>query len=398
MNDKTTLLVAGVQMDVAIGEHGQNRDRMEHYLRQAAGQGAKLIVFPECALSGYCFESLDEARPHAEGIPGPSTERLAAVCRELNVFAVVGLLEADGRRLFNAAALLGPAGVIGSYRKVHLPYLGIDMWTTPGDRPFAVWDTGPARVGMSICYDAAFPEASRVMALQGADVICLPTNWPPGAECTADFVINARALENHVYFVAANRVGTERGFTFIGRSKICDTAGRVLALAGDDQEQIIYAEIDPAIARRKHVIRVPGKHEIHRFADRRPELYGQIVEPVTIPSPWPGRHAVSAPTRRQRIEGLLADDPHDVFLRYGLALEHDKEGNHERGLLLLGELMRQQPPYVAAFFMSAQILERHDRVEEARDALRSGIETARMQGEQHAAGEMAEFLAQLGNR
>jgi predicted Zn-dependent protease len=104
------------------------------------------------------------------------------------------------------------------------------------------------------------------------------------------------------------------------------------------------------------------------------------------------------PSRRERLEAMLADDPQDRFLRYGLAMELDKEGEHERGLSLLADLAREDPPYVPAFFMSAQILERHDRVGEARCVLREGIEAARVQGDSHAAGEMAEFLAQLGGR
>jgi predicted amidohydrolase len=131
---------------------------------------------------------------------------------------------------------------------------------------------------MSICYDGAFPEPSRAMALDGADLIVLPTNWPPGAECTAEFVINTRAMENNVYYMAVNRVGVERGFRFIGKSKICGPNGDVLALANHEDETILYAEIDPAKARRKRIIRVPGKHEIDRFADRRPEMYGRLVE------------------------------------------------------------------------------------------------------------------------
>jgi 5-aminopentanamidase len=131
---------------------------------------------------------------------------------------------------------------------------------------------------MNICYDGAFPEAARVMALDGADLIVLPTNWPPGAECTAEFVINARAMENHVYYLAVNRVGTERGFRFIGQSKICGPHGEVLAEARHENEAILYAEIDPALARRKRVVRVPGLHEIDRFADRRPEMYRRLAE------------------------------------------------------------------------------------------------------------------------
>lgn len=269
--------IAGVQMDVIFGDREANVVRIAERLRETAHAGARLTVFPECAVPGYCFDSLDEGREHAEPIPGPSTLRLADTCRELSTYAVVGLLESDGERLFNAAALIGPSGIVAGYRKVHLPYLGVDRFTTPGDRQFAVHTAGDIRLGMSICYDAAFPEAARVLALEGADVIALPTNWPPGSECTADFVINARAMENNVYYVAVNRVGSERGFRFIGKSKICDPRGHVLAEARHENETILYAEIDPSLARQKHIVRVPGKHEIDRFADRRPEMYGRVA-------------------------------------------------------------------------------------------------------------------------
>ena len=181
--------------------------------------------------------------------------------------------------------LVGPKGVIGSYRKVHLPYLGIDMFTSFGDRPFDVHAAGDVKIGMQICYDASFPEASRCQALLGADLIVLPTNWPPGAECMANWAVNTRALENAVYFAAVNRVGTERGFPFIGRSRICDPSGNTLAESTGTGEEILYAEIDPARARRKHIIRVPGKHEIDRLADRRPEMYGPLIAPHTLKRP-----------------------------------------------------------------------------------------------------------------
>lgn len=280
--------IAGVQMDVVFQDVDANLKRIESGLREAAKNGAELSVFPECAVPGYCFESLDEARPFAQPIPGPATSAIAAVCRELGTYAIFGMLELDGSRVFNAAVLTGPEGVIGSYRKVHLPYLGIDMFTTPGDRPFAVHSAGGLRVGMNICYDAAFPEASRSLALLGADLIALPTNWPPGAECTACSVINARALENAVYFIAVNRVGTERGFPFIGMSKICDTNGNTLAQSESTFEEILYADIDLAKARRKHIIRVPGKHEIDRLADRRPDMYTLLTQSHQLKSPGRG--------------------------------------------------------------------------------------------------------------
>ncbi|MGE5195538.1 MAG: carbon-nitrogen hydrolase family protein [Deltaproteobacteria bacterium] len=277
--------IAGVQMDVALTDIEQNLARMIDRLRETTACGARLTVFPECALCGYCFSSLEEARPYAQTIPGPATERMRAVCAELGCYAIFGLLERDGAKIYNAAALVGPTGVIGNYRKVHLPYLGIDMFTSYGDRPFAVHNAGELKVGMNICYDASFPEASRALAILGADLIALPTNWPPGAECTAANVINARANENAVYFIAVNRVGNERGFDFIGRSKIADPSGQTLAESQGIGEEILYAEIDPAKARRKHIIRVAGKHEIDRFADRRPEMYGLLVQPHNLKSP-----------------------------------------------------------------------------------------------------------------
>jgi predicted amidohydrolase len=148
-----------------------------------------------------------------------------------------------------------------------------------------VHSAGELKVGMNICYDAAFPEAARSLAILAADLIVLPTNWPPGAECTAASVINARALENAVYYIAVNRVGIERGFEFIGRSKIVDPGGQTLAESQAPGEEVLYAEIDPARARRKHIIRVPGKHEIDRLADRRPEMYGLLVEAHSLKSP-----------------------------------------------------------------------------------------------------------------
>ncbi len=277
--------IAGVQMDIQLGDVDANLSRMCEKLRETSRAGALLTVFPECAVSGYCFSSLDEALPYSQTIPGPATDRLVRACAELKCFAVFGMLERDGNRVFNAAVLVGPEGVIGSYRKVHLPFLGIDMFSTPGDRPFAVQSAGPVRVGMNICYDAAFPETARCLSLLGADLIALPTNWPPGAECTAACVINARAMENGVYFIAVNRVGTERGFSFIGRSKIVDPVGKTLAESQTLGEEILYADIDPEWARNKHVIRVPGKHEIDRLADRRPEMYGPIVEPHQLQRP-----------------------------------------------------------------------------------------------------------------
>jgi predicted amidohydrolase len=174
--------------------------------------------------------------------------------------------------------LVGAKGVVAGYRKIHLPFLGLDRFATPGDRPFAVHEIDGLRVGMTICYDGSFPECTRVLTLLGADLVVLPTNWPTGALNTVKYLVQSRALENHIYYAACNRVGEERGFRFIGQSRIVDCSGELLAASDGDREEIIYAEIDPAKPRNKQIVKIPGKYQINRIADRRPEMYGALCD------------------------------------------------------------------------------------------------------------------------
>ena len=159
------------------------------------------------------------------------------------------------------------------------------MYTDFGDRPFEVHEINGVKVGMNICYDGGFPESGRCLALLGADLIVLPTNWPPGAEAAADFAINTRAMENTVYYAAADRVGIERDVPFIGKSKICDPLGKTLAFADHTNEEILYADIDVARSRNKHLIRKAGVNEVNRIADRHPEMYGPLVKPHNLKRP-----------------------------------------------------------------------------------------------------------------
>lgn len=270
--------IAGVQMDVALGEIKTNLAEIINRLEITAGEGARLTIFPECSLTGYCFNSREEAVPFAQPIPGQACDELTQACQRLNAYAIVGMLESADDKLYNAAVLVGPDGVVASYRKIHLPHLGVDRFVDPGDRPFAVAEIEGLKVGMNICYDSAFPESSRIMSLMGADLIALPTNFPPGAEGMVEFVINARAMENNVYYACVNRVGVERGFRFIGNSKICDPIGGVIQEARHTIATVLYADIDVERARNKQLVRVPGKHTIHRFNDRRPDVYDKLVD------------------------------------------------------------------------------------------------------------------------
>jgi predicted amidohydrolase len=270
--------IACVQMDVEIGKVAANRNRIIEKIKQTAEQGANLVIFPECALTGYCFTSLDEAKSFAESIDGESVNLIAEACQQTGVYAIAGFIEKDGADYYNAAMLIAPDGITGAYRKVHLPYLGVDRFLKPGDKPFHIFDTGLGKIGINICYDINFPEGPRVLKLAGAELYILPTNWPTGAWRTPKFMLNARAQENHFAVAAVNRVGTERGWRFIGQSKIVDCMGDIIVEASEDQEEILFAEIDLQESNRNKIVNVAGSYEIDRLADRRPEFYTGIAE------------------------------------------------------------------------------------------------------------------------
>jgi len=272
--------VAGVQMNPKILEKEKNLTKCLEWMDVAAKSNAKIVVFPECALTGYCFSSLEESFSIAEPIFGPSMLTLTSLCAELKICTIIGFLERDGDKYYNSVALIGPKGVIGKYRKLHLPFLGIDRFVNLGNESLKVFETELGRIGMNICFDIRMPESARILTLLGAEMIMLPTNWPKGAELVPKYVINARAYENRVNVIAVNRVGKERGFEFIGQSKIVDYSGRTLAEANSLKEEVIFATIDLEGARKKHVILVPGEFELPLFKGRRPEFYGILVKAI----------------------------------------------------------------------------------------------------------------------
>lgn len=273
-----TWRIAAVQTDCELANPASNLAKIRRRLEEAADGGANLVVFPECVLTGYGFASRSDAMICAEPVPGPSTDAVAADCARRGVWAVYGLLERDGDRLYNSCVLVGPNGTVAKYRKTHLPCLGADRFTDPGGDPFAVHDLGGLVIGMNICFDGSFPETSRVLTLLGADLVVLPTNWADNAIRMATLIPKARAFENHIYYVAVNRVGTEAGYHYIGHSSMTDYLGGDLASADHDREVILYADVDPSAARRKKVVHCAGEYEIDRVNWRRPELYAPLVE------------------------------------------------------------------------------------------------------------------------
>ncbi len=275
----------GVQCNISLGNCEQNLQAMLAHLETAADRGAELVIFPECALTGYGFDSRESAITCAEPLDGPASQQMISACQKLNVNCIYGFLEKADERIFNCAVMVGPEGILGSYRKIHLPFVGVDRFVDFGDRPFEIQESARLRLGINICYDLAFPEASRVLAVAGADLIALPTNWPRGAECMTPGPVITRAMENKVYYAAINRIGNEAGTSYIGQSCICGPGGEILAMGSADQEEYLEVEIDVEIPRQKRVIRKAGSFELDRMADRRPEFYQPLVNPHVLETP-----------------------------------------------------------------------------------------------------------------
>jgi predicted amidohydrolase len=238
-------------------------------VEEAARNGAKLITTPEMATTGYCWYNRQEVSPYVETIPGETTQTFHTIAKKYGCNIVIGMPEVDAETnlYYNSAALIGPEGVIGKHRKTH-PYISEPKWAASGDLGHQVFETSIGRVAMLICMDIHFIETARLVALNGADVICHISNWL--AERTpAPYWIN-RAYENHCYLMESNRWGLERTVQFSGGSCIINPDGSIQSVL-DDGDGIVYGEMDMKKVREK---RLRG-NEI--LKDRKPSLYAEIM-------------------------------------------------------------------------------------------------------------------------
>jgi 5-aminopentanamidase len=265
--------IAVAQIGSVFGEVGANLDRVGHWIKLAAENGISLTVFPECILSGYIFRDRKELSASALRADGPELAKIEGLCKSHDTTVIVGYCESAPQGLFNSAAVIGPQGTIGTHRKRHLPFIGADRFIDepPGDDP-AVFDTPVGRVGVAICYEIRFPEVFRTLALAGADIIALPTNWPEQSELLATHFTRVRAAENFVYVLAANRYDTEREVRFLGASQIVDPTGQVCAYA-ERKEGLFSTAFDPQLARNKRIVFREGEFEVSPWRDRRPKTY-----------------------------------------------------------------------------------------------------------------------------
>jgi predicted amidohydrolase len=255
------------QYEPQFGEVARNLDAVAAALEQAE---ADLIVLPELFASGYQFVSQDEVMQLAESVPdGPTTRRLVELAKRRRMVIVAGLPERAGLACYNSAVVVGPSGFIGCYRKTHL-FFEETLFFKPGDSGFQVWDIGPAKIGVMICFDWYYPEAARTLALKGAEIICHPSNLVL-PDCPDSMPV--RCLENRVFAITCNRLGLEaRGgkdpLTFIGNSEVVAPRGAILHRAPRDQEELCIVEINPADARDKALT---AYNDL--LCDRRESLY-----------------------------------------------------------------------------------------------------------------------------
>lgn len=229
-------------------------------------QPAELLVLPELCNSGYNFQSLQQAWETSEEInKSQFVQFLISLCQKYNMFIVSGINERYQHKLFNSAILVGPQGVCGHYRKLHLFKNEKDFFS-PGNLGLPVFEIPGCKIGMLVCFDWIFPEVWRILALKGADIICHPSNLVlPGL---AQRGVPAHAMMNRVFTITANRVGSEDELTFTGMSIIADPRGNVIAQATDKEEVVKVIDIDITQARNKMVTSL---NDI--FEDRREDVY-----------------------------------------------------------------------------------------------------------------------------
>jgi N-carbamoylputrescine amidase len=282
---------------IGLVQHACESDReanlaaAERGIRKAAARGARIVCLQELFTSVYFCQTEDHKYfSLAEPIPGPSTRHLCALAAELRVSLIAPLFEKRAEGVYhNTAAIIDPQGsLLGVYRKMHIPDDPLfyeKFYFTPGDLGFLAWDVGPARIGVCICWDQWYPEAARLTALRGAQILFFPTaiGWHPSEKAVHgrrqreswELIQRSHAVANGCFVAAPNRTGHEApdggdGIEFWGGSFVCDPSGEVLARASDTGEEALVVEIDPAL------IQTQRTHWPF-LRDRRIDAYGEIT-------------------------------------------------------------------------------------------------------------------------
>jgi len=292
-----TLTVAMVSPILEIGNKSANLDKFIGYVKEAAAQGADIVLFPETALTGYIgYKSagwdrpLSEIRKWAETIPGPSVDRLIAAAREYNIYIILGMFEADSEyvgRLYNSAAFVGPEGLVGTYRKNHIVDNAMFSASQQGlgsGLQIPVWEIRQGwRISIPICYDLVMPEVPRIAAVKGADLILCPSCCPLQHQEAFFPIILVRAMENQTGVAWTNNAGTyfgpglpDEGATLGGNRMAVEATGEVLLKEGSpDTEGMSLATFT---AENLYL----GRGLMPQLRDRKPEAYQALIKPKEL--------------------------------------------------------------------------------------------------------------------
>lgn len=262
--------VATLQFEPVQFRKEENVARLLAMSEQAARDGARLIVMPEMATTGYCWQDRAEVAPFVETADGPTSQAFMALAREYQCYMVYGFPERDPITdlYYNSAMMVGPQGIIGVHRKTH-PYISEPKWAANGDSGHQVFDTAVGRIAILICMDIHFIETARLAAVGGAQIICHISNWL--AERTPAPYWLTRGWENGCALIESNRWGWERGVQFSGGSCIVDSEGTVLASV-DSGDAVLCSEL-------------PLPADNPQLARRRPELYTRLMTNTFIWNP-----------------------------------------------------------------------------------------------------------------
>lgn len=257
----TIINAAAIQFNVKQGDVDANLAYVREALARAAEQSANLVVLPEMWSSGFAYKNLNELALHTQGI----VDELLELSRKLKLVIVGSMPEPNGDKVFNTIHVVDNGILAGVYRKIHLfSLLGEDKAFSGGDR-WLLAETSIGKIGVIICYDLRFPELSRRLALEGAQVICVPAQWPKPRQEHWRTLLRARAMENQLFFVSCNACGLIGKLDFFGASMIINAKGDVMAEAGEEQ-----CEILAGLEMQKMI---DWRAQIPCFNDRKPECY-----------------------------------------------------------------------------------------------------------------------------
>ena len=272
MQEEIKIALAQFPCKLANKEH--NIKKIEKYIQKAQKQKADIIIFPEMSLTGYTTR--DQTYELAETIPGPTTQKIEKIAKKYNLHIVHGMPEHSEKGktiLHNTAVLTGPEGYIGKYQKMHLPTHSVfeeKRYYRPGYQT-PIFETNVGKIGMIICYDIFFPELTRILRLQGAELIICISASPAMRKKFFETLTTARAIENTCFLAYVNLVGIENGLQFWGGSRLISPSGHIITQAKYDKEDLTLGTID-------YKDLTPIETFVPTLRDLRPELYTSLKE------------------------------------------------------------------------------------------------------------------------